>query len=180
MTFETRQEYRKWLGNNCLTSEPVWIEFFKDGTRGITYNEALEESLCFGWIDSLIKKIDARVYVRKFSKRRPVSRWSAVNRKKVKDLITRGLMTRFGLNAVEEAKRNGSWDKVDERDAVADINGFRKILKDRTGNAKEYDSLSESLKKHYSLVYFSAKKKETRNRRLEMIIEYMKTKKKFM
>ena len=180
LKFKSRPEYRKWLANNCLTHESIWMEFYKDGTKGITYNDALEESLCFGWIDSLIKKIDERVYVRKFSKRKSNSNWSALNRKKVGELIDKGLMTEFGMKAIEDAKSNGQWEKRDEREEMADVNGLRQVIRSRTGRVGEYDKLSDSLKRHYSVVYFSAKREDTRNKRLKLIIEYMKTKKRFM
>ncbi len=180
LKFKTRLEYRKWLEKNCLTHESIWMEFYKDGSEGISYNDALEESLCFGWIDSLIKRIDERVYVRKFSKRKPRSNWSALNRKKAEELIDRGLMTEHGMKAIETAQNNGQWSKSDEREEIVDVDGLRRIIMNRTGLGDAYDRLSEPLKKHYSTVYFSARREDTRNKRLELIMEYMKTKKRFM
>jgi len=179
-SFKNKQEFLDWLQMNCLSSDPIWIEFYKDGTAGISYSDALDVALSFGWIDSLIKKIDERVYVRKFSKRNPDSRWSESNKKRVERLIKSREITEQGFAAIEEAKKNGRWSKGDEREEIIDVEGLREILKDRLENINEFDNLSSSLKRHYSLVYFAAKKEETREKRLKMIIEYMKTKKRFM
>jgi len=125
-------------------------------------------------------QIDERVYVRKFSKRKPRSNWSALNRKKAEELIDRGLMTEHGMKAIEVAQNNGQWSKSDEREEIVDVDGLRRIIMNRTGRGDAYDRLSEPLKKHYSTVYFSARREDTRNKRLELIMEYMKTKKRFM
>lgn len=178
--FNNKREFRDWLEDNCETSEPIWIEFYKDGTKIISYNDALDVALSYGWIDSLIKKIDERVYVRKFSKRSPASRWSEANKKRVARLIKTGEMTEHGSSAVEEAKRNGQWSKGDEREEIIDVEGLRDILKDSMDDISQFDQLTDSLKRHYSLVYFAAKKEETRQKRLEKILEYMKTRKRFM
>ncbi|HUI31624.1 MAG TPA: YdeI/OmpD-associated family protein [Candidatus Acidoferrales bacterium] len=180
LRFKTRLEYHNWLQKNCSTNEPIWIEFYKDGTKGITYDDAIEESLCFGWIDSLIKKVDEKIYVRKFCRRRSNSKWSETNRKKAEELIEQELMTRHGLKTILEAKSNGQWEKGDEREEIINVSGLRSVLKNKLRSLTEFDRLSESLKKHYSLFYFSAKKEETRNKRIELIMEYMKTKKRFM
>jgi len=179
-SFKNKKNFHKWLCENCLNNESIWIEFYKDGTKGISYNDALDESLAFGWIDSLIKKIDERVYVRKFSKRKPNSKWSDINKKKIEKLIRNGKMTQYGLKAIEEAKKKGEWDKEDERKGIINVEGLRAVLINKIMNIDEYDKLSNSLKQHYSLFYYSAKKAETKEKRLEMIMEYMKTKKRFM
>ncbi len=178
--FLNRSAFRKWLKNNFQQKESIWIEFYKDGRKGISYQESLEEALCFGWIDSLIKKVDEAVYLRKFSKRRKESKWSENNKKLVGRLLEDGVVGQAGIDAIEEAKRNGMWNRKDEREEYVDIDGLRKLLKARLKDMKEFDNLSESLKRHYSMVYFSAKTKETRNRRLDIVIQYMKTKKRFM
>ncbi len=180
LRFLSRSEFRKWLKNNCRQDESIWIEYYKDGRKGISYQESLEEALCFGWIDSLIKRIDEKVYVRKFSKRKSNSKWSETNKKLVEKLRAKGIVTSFGIKPIEEAKRNGIWDRRDEREDFINIEGLRKLLKEKTGNLTEFDALSESLKKHYSMVYYSAKTADTRNKRLDIIVNYMKTKKRFM
>lgn len=180
LRFSGRAECRKWLEDNYRQDEPVWIEYYKDGRKGISYQESLEEALCFGWIDSLIRKIDEAVYVRKFSKRKKNSRWSENNKKLVLKLVKKGVVAQPGMDSIEEAKRNEMWKRKDEREDLADIEGLRKILKKKMSHIKEFDGLSESLRKHYSIVYYSAKTEKTRMKRFDIIIEYMKTKRRFM
>ena len=180
ISFKNRTEFRKWLEINHSQTEPVWIEFYKDGRKGILYKDALEEALSFGWIDSTIKKIDEKIYVRKFLKRHKNSKWSKVNKAIVQELISKGLMTEFGEAAISQAKSNGQWDKPDEREEYFDVEGLRNALMHKIKDLNEYDKLSESLKKHYSLYYFIARREETRNKRMEKIIDYMKTKKRFL
>jgi len=178
--FTTKEDFHRWLEKNSLKCSSIWIEFYKDGTNGISYNDALDEALTFGWIDSLIKKVDERIYLRKFSRRNLKSKWSEVNKRKAEELIRTGKMTQIGFETVEEAKRNGEWNKKDEREDLIDVNGLRELIKQCAIDINEFDKLSQSLKEHYSMVYYSAKKEETRSKRLNLIIEYMKTKKRFM
>ncbi len=179
-SFTNRKEFRKYLFANHSQTEPIWIEYYKDGRPGISYKETLDEALCFGWIDSTIKRIDEKIYVRKFLKRHKNSKWSFRNKGHVQRLIANGLMTEFGMKAIDEARTNGQWDKTDEREDYININGLRALLIKKIKNSGDFDKLSESLKEHYSLYYFVAKKEETRSKRLEMIIEYMKTKRRFI
>ena len=85
LSFQSREDFRNWLFENHSDKEPIWIEYYKDDRKGINYIESLEEALCFGWIDSLIKKIDERIYLRRFSHRNDKSKWSKVN----KDLVVK-------------------------------------------------------------------------------------------
>ena len=178
--FTNREEFRNWLNKNHNQTEPIWIEYYKDGRPGISYKDTLDEALCFGWIDSTIKRIDEKIYVRKFLKRHKNSKWSEVNKAHVQRLITEGFMTEFGMQAIEEARINGQWNKTDDREDYIDAAGLREVLRKKMKNINEFDKLSDSLKKHYSLYYFVAKREETRNKRKEMIIEYMKTKRRFL
>lgn len=180
ISFKNRSEFRKWLDRHQSQTDSIWIEFYKDGRMGIQYKEALEEALSYGWIDSLIKKIDEQIYVRKFSKRKKISKWSELNKSIVQELIRNGKMTQFGEDAIKEAKRNGQWNKGDGREEYIDVDGLRKVLCEEIENIKDFDKLSDSLKKHYSLVYFTSKQEETRKIRLKAIVEYMKSKKRFM
>ena len=123
--------------------------------------------------------VQSTVYVRKFSKRKKNSKWSETNKKLVGRLMEKGLVSPFGIESIEEAKRNGMWNRKDEREDFVDIEGLRKLLKERMEDIREFDNLSESLRRHYSMVYYSAKTEETRNKRLDIIIKYMKTKKRF-
>ena len=180
LSFRSQSNFHEWLLANYIQVEPIYIEFYKDGTKGISYQEALEEALCFGWIDSLIKRVDERIYVRKFQKRLKKSKWSEVNKRLVNRLTEEGKMQKPGLQAVSVARENGEWERGDTRPEFTDVEGFRQVLISKIGNSEAFDKLSLPLQEHYSLVYFSARKAETRAERLRKIIEFMKIHKRFL
>ena len=110
MEFAAREDFRAWLSENCLTSGGVWLLFGKPGgPKTIKAGEALEEALCFGWIDGQMQRIDDTAYRKYFSPRRENSRWSEKNRALAQRLEERGLMTGPGRQKIEEARRNGQW-----------------------------------------------------------------------
>ena len=114
LQFADREEFRKWLSDNCLTSSGVWLLFGKaGGPKTLKAAEALEEALCFGWIDGQMQSLDGKSYKKYFSVRRVKSKWSDKNKKLVQSLEERGLMTDFGRKKIEEAKKNGQWDAPD-------------------------------------------------------------------
>jgi len=107
--FKTVREWREWLALNHGKVRELWVLFYKKDTdrSSMDYESAVEEALCFGWVDSIIKKIDDTKYLRKFTPRNENSRWSETNRKRVKRLISQNRMTDAGLAKIEAAKRNG-------------------------------------------------------------------------
>ena len=112
LIFKNRKDFRKWLSSNT-SPQGVWLVFGKKGALPtLTASEALEEALCFGWIDGVMKRIDDASYKKYFSPRRPGSQWSEKNKRLVQQLISRNLMTANGLEAVDRAKRDGVWDVV--------------------------------------------------------------------
>ena len=113
--FENSIEWREWLQHNHDKTPGVWLIFFKTSTGkvSIEYEAAVEEALCFGWIDSIIKRIDDERYVRKFTPRKAGSQWSALNKKRVRKLIRENRMAAAGLAQIEIAKENGQWDQPD-------------------------------------------------------------------
>ena len=126
LLFKNRSEFRKWLEDSSETSSGVWLIFGKKNSGVITLSqeEALEEALCYGWIDGQFAKGDDTIFVKYFAKRRKQSPWSEKNKRLVAELIDKGLMTEFGLAAVEVAKKNGKWDEV----KVLDVDTFIKKL----------------------------------------------------
>jgi uncharacterized protein YdeI (YjbR/CyaY-like superfamily) len=106
-----RQQWRRWLEENHETSKGVWLLFYKKGSKmpHPTYNEAVEEAICFGWVDSQDKSLDEMRYVQRFTPRKPKSNWSASNKERVKKMIEEGKMTPAGMAAVERAKKEGTW-----------------------------------------------------------------------
>jgi uncharacterized protein YdeI (YjbR/CyaY-like superfamily) len=179
MHFKNRKDFRMWLKNNHNSSDGIWMIYYKDKvTPTIKYEEALEEALCYGWIDSLIKKIDDKIYIRKFTPRNTNSKWSEKNKSLADQLIENGKMTKYGLNLVSEAKKIGEWNKTQERpsDKISadDIDRFFEYLEKYPDEKHKFKKMNKSMQKEYAAYYFDAKKEETRQRRLEKIAENIK------
>ena len=173
LAFKDRRVFRTWLQKNRDCGHSIWIEYYKDGRPGISYQESLEEALCFGWIDSIVKKVDEAVYLRKFTRRAPNSIWSARNKEIAEKLARIGLMTRYGQAAIETAKSNGQWDRSDrEKAAPADVEGFREKIVHQARLAR-FDKLGPARKELFARYYFDGKKEETRKARLARIFEAM-------
>ena len=112
LIFENRNAFREWLIQNHQKNPGIWLVFSKDaGFKTLTANEALEEALCFGWIDGQIKSLDARMYIKRFTPRRKRSSWSERNRKLAAKLIAEGAMTDAGHAAIARARELGTWEK---------------------------------------------------------------------
>lgn len=110
---DDRAGWRRWLRAHHRTARGVWMVFRKGAARQITYEAAVEEALCFGWIDSLMRPIDGTRYMQLFTPRKPKSHWSALNKRRVEALIARKQMTKAGLAKIEAATQDGSWTKLD-------------------------------------------------------------------
>ena len=172
LQFANREEFRKWLGENCLSSGGVWLLFWKKGLKTIKADEALEEALCFGWIDGQMKKIDENTYKKYFSMRRPNSKWSEKNKKTVTDLEARGLMTDFGRTKIEEAKKNGQWDAVDLMTlGEEEIEVLSALLKAYEPAYANFQAMPLSVKKTYTRAYFDAKTEAGREKRIAWIAD---------
>ena len=171
--FRNRQAFRKWLERNFNQQESIWIKMNKVDKDALKPFQALEEALCFGWIDSLIKRVDETYYLKKFSKRRDRSKWSDYNKKLVEKLVQDGKMAGPGLEAVQKAKENGSWDKEDPLPEISEemMDRFRNVLVEKGLSGEKFDAMMPSLKKNYAMYFFSAKREETRQNRLLRIID---------
>lgn len=174
LVFRTRREFREWLSSND-SSEGVWLVFVKDGSSpSITSAEALEEALCFGWIDGLIRRVDGSKYRKYFSPRRNGSRWSDRNRRLAERLIGEELMTPRGFDAIERAKRDGAWDAVVDR-TIPDyrFDEFEVLIGRSTAALGNFRAMPRSARHQFVGLYFEAKKEETRARRLAMLIDLL-------
>lgn len=109
--FKDRGQWRTWLKKNHDKEKEIWVGYYKkaSGKQGLSYEEAVQEALCFGWIDGLEKSVDSERFMQRFTPRRPNSNWSLSNKKRVEKLIDEEKMTKAGLLAVEEAKKRGKW-----------------------------------------------------------------------
>jgi uncharacterized protein YdeI (YjbR/CyaY-like superfamily) len=173
LTFKSPQEFRSWLQKNQASSDGIWLRIFKrdSGGKSITYAEALDQALCYGWIDGQRRPRDKRSWLLKFTPRRAKSGWSKVNTQHVERLIKTRQMTQAGLEAVEAAKADGRWQGAyDSPRHAATPEDFLKAL----GKDKKAKAFFETLNKAniYSIVYRlqTAKKPETREKRLKMIL----------
>jgi len=166
---KTRKEWREWLNQQHDKSNGIWLVFYKKHTDKPTleYDEAVEEALCFGWIDSIIKKIDDEKYVRKLTPRKADSRWSELNKKRITKLEKQGLLTEAGIMKVREAKTSGLWDKSDSPQISLDILRELECALARNKKAKSFfDQLASSYQKQFIGWISSAKRQETKERRL--------------
>jgi uncharacterized protein YdeI (YjbR/CyaY-like superfamily) len=171
--FETRTDFRNWLVDNCTKNNGVWLVFSKHSSlKTIKANEALEEALCFGWIDGQMQSIDDTKYLKYFSIRRKGSKWSDKNKNLAKELETKGLMTDFGRMKIAEAKKNGMWD-VPKPEPVSEekILVLTELLKDEEPAFTNFKAMSPSVRKTYTGLYFDAKSDDAKKRRLEKIID---------
>jgi uncharacterized protein YdeI (YjbR/CyaY-like superfamily) len=182
LTFENRETFRNWLLQNHHVSKGIWVVFGKGGKLNtVKPDEALEEALCFGWIDGQIKRIDDTHYIKKFTPRRKRSAWSERNKKLVKTLIENGKMTEFGMAAIERAKQQGTWD-TPKRAPISEeqIDILIQALSGAEKALENFLHMSPSVQKTYTALYLDAKKEDTRKRRLERIIERLNDNKKPM
>ena len=170
---KSRTDWRKWLEKNHESEQSVWLVHFKSSTKvaSLTWSEAVDEALCFGWIDSTRKTIDEERYMQYFSKRKPNSMWSKINKEKVDQLIQNNQMTQAGLASVEIAKQNGSWTFLDEVEALVIPEDLAAALADHEGAIDYFDGLSKSAKKILLHWIISAKRPETRQKRVLEIAE---------
>lgn len=160
----SRRQWRNWLRGHHNSQSEIWLVFHKRHTqkKSISYDDAVEEALCFGWIDSLIKRLDDNRYARKFTPRKPDSKWSTINRRRYADLKARGLLAEPGL---ERPPTGRSGDAP--RPSASAIPPY--IEKQFKGNARAWDyfqQLAPSYRRAYIGWIDSAKREETKQRRL--------------
>ncbi len=170
---KTKQEWREWLKENHEKEQNVWVVFYKkaSGKPTITWSESVDEALCFGWIDSKKISIDSEKSHQFFSKRKAKSTWSKINKDKVDRLIAGGLMTKAGLESIELAKQNGSWTILDTVDALIIPDDLEKALAKYPEAMDFFLGLSKSIKKIMLYWLVSAKRPETREKRIAEIAE---------
>jgi uncharacterized protein YdeI (YjbR/CyaY-like superfamily) len=180
--FENREAFRTWLESNHDQSPGIWMTYYKKhtGTAGISYRESLEEALCFGWIDSLIKKTDEERYARKFTPRTNTKKWSELNMSMVDDLIRQGRMTASGLSKIESYRKNGKVDWSLEKPQVKPVPELEapgymlEALSLHEPALQNFLRLPDSCKKEYILWITQAKREETMRKRLEQATSMLK------
>jgi uncharacterized protein YdeI (YjbR/CyaY-like superfamily) len=169
----TKEQWREWLAENHAKKQSVWLIYYRtsSGMPTISWSEAVDEALCFGWIDSKKVSIDELRFKQYFSQRKAKSIWSKINKEKITELIENGLMTKSGLEIVKIAKDNGSWSIMDEVEALIVPQDLEKEFQARPGSMDFYLSLSNSNKKILLAWIVMAKRPETRQKRIVEIAE---------
>lgn len=173
LLFPLRGDFRKWLHENAEKSEGVWLVFGKKkAVVTLSANDALEEALCFGWIDGQVKSMDKTKYLKYFAQRRPKSHWSEKNKKTVETLRRKGLMTELGERAVEVAKQNGMWD-APKRAPITDeqVEAFAGKLAGISPAYENFKNMPPSVRVTYTGRYLSFKTEEARQRDFIKIVE---------
>lgn len=170
---KTRVEWRQWLVENHQSTQSVSLicNTKKSGLPTVAWSELVDEALCFGWIDSTRKSIDKHRFTQLFSKRKPKSTWSKVNKEKIKLLIENGRMTPAGLAVIDIAKQNGSWSILDDVEELIVPDDLEKAFEKHSGSRDYYLSLSKSVKKMMLQWLVLARRPETRKKRIAEIAE---------
>ena len=173
LEFSSRREFREWLNNNCRSSPGVWLLFGKaGGPKTIKAGEALEEALCFGWIDGQMQSLDDKTYKKYFSLRRENSKWSEKNKALAETLQMQGCMTDYGRIKIEEAKKNGQWDAPKPQAITEEqVAALSELIQDFQPAYTNFSAMSLSVKKTYTKAYLDAKTEEGREKRFSWIIE---------
>jgi uncharacterized protein YdeI (YjbR/CyaY-like superfamily) len=172
--FRDAQEWRVWLEAQHASAHEIWliIQKARSTSPGLRLRQAVEEALCFGWIDSQLTPVDEYCYLLRFSPRTQDSIWSIANIKRVKALIKGGQMTPAGERAIQIAKENGQWQAALDRERTDQIpEPLEKALRKHKGALEAYKALPDSKKKRYLYWLQTAKKETTLQKRIAIIIE---------
>ena len=174
LQFRNKDEWRAWLTENHATQKDAWLVILKNNVikPGVYYKEAVEEAICFGWIDGVMKSVDAEFYYLRFSPRKRGSIWSVSNQIRVEQLIAQGRMTEAGMAKVREAKENGEWEAANRREDLSNLPvDLKKALEKNAEAQAKFEKLSASQKKQYMYWIESAKSEKTRQKRIQETIE---------
>lgn len=168
----SRAAWREWLNDNTDRHEGLWVVFASGSSEveGPTYDELVEESLCFGWIDSLTKRVDADRRIQWFSPRRKGGIWSAFNKQRIERLTEAGLMAPPGQAAIDAAKADGSWTQYDDVDALVVPADLEQAFDNAPAAREAYENSSKSAKKQFLWQVYSAKREDTRANRIRTLI----------
>lgn len=173
LQFETREAFRAWLVEHCLSPDGVWLLFGKaSGPKTLTAAQALEEALCFGWIDGQMQRIDGQSYRKYFAQRRPNSNWSDKNKALAQQLEQQGRMTDYGRAKIAEAQTDGRWEAQKPGTITPEqIEQVGALLQGHEPACSNFQAMSPSVKKTYARAYFDAKTQAGREKRLAWMVD---------
>jgi len=176
-----RDDWRAWLRKNHDIEKEVWLIYYKKhtGKPRIPYDDVVDEAICFGWIDSLVKRIDDEKFAQKFTPRKGKSRWSEANKRRARKMIEEGKMTKAGLAKIQEAEKSGEWfKKTSTSKELVVFPELRKALESNKKALYNFNNLANSYKRNLIGWIASAKREETRERRLTEAIRFLEQNKK--
>jgi uncharacterized protein YdeI (YjbR/CyaY-like superfamily) len=167
-----RNNWRRWLEQNHQDAIGVWLVYYKikSGKPSVQYSEAVQEALCFGWIDSKVQSLDEDRYRQIFTPRKPRSVWSKLNKQYIAELIAQGKMTEAGLEKIALAKQDGSWTSLDEIEALVIPADLKTALETDDAANRNFEAFSNTIKKNILFWIQSAKRPETRLQRIEKTV----------
>jgi len=161
-------DWRNWLENHHATAQSVWLIIYhkSSATPSVYYDEAVDEAMCFGWVDSKVNKRNGESYFQYFSKRNPKSNWSRVNKEKIARLMAEGRMAPAGLAMVKLAKETGTWTALDEVEKLAVPKDLQAEFDKYEQAAANFDNFPRSVKRGILEWIFNAKRPATRQKRI--------------
>lgn len=170
-----RDVWRRWLLANPHRGEGIWVVYAKKSSEldGPTYDDLVEEALCLGWIDSVTRRVDDDRVIQWFSPRRPGGLWSALNKERIDRLQGEGLMTPAGREVIDRAKADGSWSQADAAEALIVPDDLAAAFDDHPAARAGYERLPDGAKKQLLWTIYSAKRPETRTRRVADAIDQL-------
>lgn len=170
---KNEQDWHTWLEKHHENKEAIWVVFYKKKSPkcNLSWSQAVDQALCFGWIDSVKKSIDDESYRQYFTKRKAKSIWSKVNKDKIKVLIEDKHMQAAGYKSIETAKENGSWNSLDQVEALEIPSDLLTEFAKYEGALPYFESLSKSIKKQILHWVISAKRSATREKRITELAE---------
>lgn len=168
-----RKEWRKWLQNNYSTSSGIWLVYYKkdSGKPTVSYEEAVEEALSFGWIDSKVNVLDEERYMQVFTPRKSGSIWSKLNKQRVQKIIEQGIITPAGLEKIDAAKKDGSYYFLDDIENMIIPLDLKESLDSNEVAKNNFENFNDSVKKQILYWIKTAKRETTRENRIEKAVE---------
>ena len=173
---KTRKEWRKWLEKNSQTEKSVWLIIYHKAsdTKSVYYDEAVEEAICFGWIDSIAHKRDEESKYQFFAQRKPKSNWSRANRERAEKMLEQGLITPSGQKLIDLAKKTGTWEALADVQNSVIPDDLQNLLNKNKTALKNFLSFPPSSKRIILEWILNAKKDETRQKRIEETVRLAK------
>lgn len=169
-----RQEWRQWLLENHNKKQSIWLVHYnkKSNMPSVSWSDAVDEALCFGWIDSTRKSLDNDMFIQFFTKRKPTSVWSKINKEKIERLKQEGLLMPAGLESISIAQHNGTWNILDDVEELEISEDLEMEFNTREGSKEYFLSLSKSVRKSMLQWIKLAKRPETRQKRIVELVEH--------